>query len=77
MGSVVLFQQTKRSILRAAKREMVEMYRLSCGGQDPIPSNESRESFEMGLLEEVAWQDWDTFCLSILRRLFEDGNQAE
>jgi hypothetical protein len=73
MGTLIDFHPTKRSILRAAKREMEGMFRMSAGGRDPIPSSESRVLFEMGLVEEVKWQDWETYCLSVLNRIFEGG----
>jgi hypothetical protein len=69
MGALVMFQPTTRSILRQARREMARMYRLSGGGQDPLPSDASREAFALGLLEEVAWQDWETYCRDLLNRI--------
>lgn len=72
MGTLVAFQLTRRSILRQARREMERMYRLSGGGQDPIPSDESRALFELGLVEEVDWQDWEGYCRSILNKIYED-----
>ncbi len=73
MGTLIDFHPTKRSLLRGAKREMAEMFRRSAGGQDPIPSHESRELFEMGLVEEIKWLDWETYCLSVLNRIFDGG----
>jgi len=70
MGTLVRFQPTQRSILRQARREMARMYRLSCGGKDPVPSDESRECFAQGLVEEVAWQDWETYCRRLLHRIY-------
>jgi len=71
MGTLIDFHPTMKSLLRQARREMERMYRLSAGGQDPIPSNESRELFEMGWVEEVAWQDWATYCTAILDKILK------
>jgi hypothetical protein len=71
MGTLVSFQPTKSSILRGARREMERIYRLSGGGQDPILSDESRELFDLGLVEEVSWQDWETYCRHFTNRRFE------
>lgn len=75
MGTLVAFQPTRKSILREARREMARMYRLSAGGQDPIPSEASRELFALGLVEEVEWQDWETYCLTILEGIYEDPSR--
>jgi hypothetical protein len=48
------------------------MYRLSHGGEDPIASEASRELFEQGLVEEVKWLDWQTYCRTVLNRLPEE-----
>ncbi len=73
MGKLVKFAPTKKSILRQARREIERMYKASCGGQDPITRCESRELFELGLLDEVEWQDWATYCRRVLNRIFEDS----
>ncbi|MBM4273706.1 MAG: hypothetical protein FJ134_04470 [Deltaproteobacteria bacterium] len=77
MGTVTKFRLTRKAILRAAKREVERMYRLSAGGQDPIASSESRELFELGLVEEVEWLDWSTYCTGVLNRLYEAENCGE
>ena len=69
MGKVVQFRITRKGILREARRELEKIYRLSAGGQDPIASSESRELFELGLVEEVEWLDWPTYCASVLNRI--------
>ena len=71
MGDLVEFRLTEKSIYRAAKREMERMYQMTGGGVDPIASAESRELFEQGLVEEVEWLDWTTYCNAIIHRLFE------
>ncbi len=71
MGELVEFRLTKRSIYRAARREVERMYQITGGGVDPVTSSESRELFEMGLVEEVAWLDWQTHCNAILKRISE------
>ena len=71
MGTLIDFHPTTKSMLREARREIDRMYRLSAGGQDPIPSNESRELFELGWLEEVEWLDWESYCLSIINEIYE------
>ncbi len=48
------------------------MYQLSHGSEDPIPSEASRELFDLGVLDEVKWQDWRTYCLTTLNRLADD-----
>ncbi len=74
MGEVVALRVTKRKVLRDAMREIQRMYALSHGGEDPIASDSSRELFEMGLLDEVEWQDWATYCASKLNNLGIDGD---
>ena len=75
MGDLVEFRLTKKSIHRAAKREVERMYQVTGGGVDPIASSESRELFEMGLVEEVEWLDWETYCTGVLNRIFENEPQ--
>jgi hypothetical protein len=29
----------------------------------------------MGLVEEVEWLDWETYCTGVLNRIFEDEPQ--
>jgi hypothetical protein len=72
MGDLVEFRLTKKAIYRAARREVERMYQMTGGGVDPVASSESRELFEMGLVEEVQWLDWETYCSSVLNRIFED-----
>jgi hypothetical protein len=71
MGDLVTFRLTKRAIYRAAKREMERMYQLTAGGEDPIASDESRELFELGLVEEVQWVGWESYCTDVVNRIFE------
>ncbi len=75
MGELVAFRLTKKGIHRAAKRELERMYQVTGGGVDPIPSSESRELFESGLVEEVRWLDCETYCTSVLNRIFESEPQ--
>ncbi|MDD2904388.1 MAG: hypothetical protein PHU44_18320 [Syntrophales bacterium] len=75
MGDLVDFRLTKKSIYRAAQREMVRMYQMTGGGVDPIANRESRELFEMGLVEEVQWENWETYCAGVLDRIFESEPQ--
>ncbi len=77
MGEVVQFRITRKAILREARREVERMYRLTAGGQDPIASSESRELFELGLVEEVAWLDWPTYCASVMNRVSEAERSGE
>ncbi len=71
MGDLVEFRLTKRAIYRAAQREVARMYQLTYGGDDPIASDESRELFELGLVEEVKWVNWETYCASVINRIFD------
>jgi hypothetical protein len=71
MGDLVEFRLTEKSIYRAAKREVEQMYQMTGGGVDPVPSSESRELFELGLVEEVNWVDWETYCTGVINRIFE------
>lgn len=71
MGDLVPFRLTKKAIYRAARLEMERMYRMTGGGVDPIPSSESRELFDLGLVEEVIWVGWETYCTNILNRIFD------
>ncbi|MFZ5453632.1 MAG: hypothetical protein ACOZF2_17380 [Thermodesulfobacteriota bacterium] len=75
MGDLVDFRLTKKSIYRTAQREMERMYQMTGGGVDPIASSESRELFEMGLVEEVPWESWETFCTGVINRIFESEPQ--
>jgi hypothetical protein len=70
MGDLVEFRLTKKSIYRAARLEVERMYQLTGGGVDPIASSEARELFELGLVEEVPWLDWETYCNRVLNRIF-------
>ena len=72
MGDLVELRLTKKAIYRAARREMERMYQLTYGGDDPIASDESRELFELGLVEEVEWLDWETYCTNVINRVFDD-----
>ena len=71
MGDLVAFRLTEKSMFRAARREVERMYQMTGGGVDPVPSTESRELFELGLVEEVQWVDWETYCTGVLNRIFE------
>ena len=71
MGEIIDFHLTRRSIYRAAVREMEQMYRLSSGGADPIVDDSSREMFERGEIDEVKWLSWDRYCAKILNMLEE------
>jgi len=75
VGELVAFRLTEKSIYRAAKREIERMYQMTGGGVDPIASTESRELFELGLVEEVAWLDWETYCTGVINRIFESEPQ--
>ncbi len=72
MGDLVPFRSTRKKILRDAVREINRMYQLSHGGDDPIPSEASRELFDLGVVDEVKWQDWRTYCLMALNHLPDD-----
>ena len=72
MGDLVELRLTKKAMYRAARREVARMYQMSGGGVDPIASIESRELFEMGLVEEVEWLDWETYCTNVMNRVFDD-----
>jgi hypothetical protein len=71
MGEIIDFQLTKKSVYRAAVKEMEQMYRLSCGGTDPIVDDSSREMFERGEIDEVKWVSWDRYCTNVLNLLGE------
>ncbi|MFA5111464.1 MAG: hypothetical protein WC443_08675 [Desulfobaccales bacterium] len=75
MGELVELRLTKKSIYRAARREVERMYQLTGGGVDPIASSEFRELFEMGMMEEVPWLDWETYCTRMLNRIFDGEPQ--
>ena len=72
MGDLVPLRLTRKKILRDAVREINRMYQLSHGGDDPIPSEASRKLFDLGVVDEVKWQDWRTYCLTALNRLSDD-----
>jgi len=69
VGKILPFRLTQRTVLRRAQREVKQMYALTEGGRDPVVSEESREAFEQGYLDEVVLQDWQAYCLSVLERL--------
>jgi len=71
MGEIIDLRPTKKSIYRAAVKEMEQMYRLSCGGSDPIVDDSSREMFERGEIDEVKWLSWDRYCTKVLNMLGE------
>ena len=71
MGEIIDFHLTKKSVYRAAVKEMEQMYRLSCGGSDPIVDDSSREMFERGEIDEVKWVSWSGYCTKVLNKLGE------
>jgi hypothetical protein len=71
MGEIVYFPPTKKSIYRAAIKEVEQMYRLSCGGEDPIVDDSTREMFERGEIDEVTWISWERYCNNVLNILGE------
>jgi hypothetical protein len=71
MGDLVQFGLTKKTVYRAARREVERMYQMTGGGVDPIASSESRELFELGLVEEVQWVNWETYCNNVINRVFD------
>ena len=71
MGEIVDFRPTKKSVYRAAIKEMEQIYRLSCGGEDPIVDETSREMFERGEIDEVKWISWERYCNNVLNILGE------
>ena len=71
MAEIVAFRLTKKSLYRAAVREMQQMYQLSCGGTDPIVDESSREMFERGEIDEVKWLSWERYCTRVLNLLGE------
>ena len=77
MAEILKFRPTKRSIYRAAVREMEKLYQLSSGGVDPIIDESSRELFERGLLDEVKWLTWANYCRKMAARLAEECSDKE
>lgn len=71
MGEIVDFRPNKKSIYRAAVREVEQMYRLSSGGADPIVDDTSREMFERGEIDEVKWISWESYCVQVLNIIGE------
>ncbi len=71
MGEIIDFHLTKKSVYRAAVKEMERMYQLSHGGDDPIVDDSSREMFERGEIDEVSWVSWDRYCTKVLNSLGE------
>jgi len=71
MGEIIDFHLTKKSIYRAAVKEMERMYQLSAGGVDPLVDDESRMMFEMGEIEEVKWVTWERYCNRVLNMIGE------
>ncbi len=71
MGEVINFHPTKKSIYRAAVKEMEQMYQLSSGGSDPIVDDASREMFERGEIDEVKWISWERYCIKVLNTIGE------
>ncbi|MFZ0050756.1 MAG: hypothetical protein WAK96_03205 [Desulfobaccales bacterium] len=72
MGDLVPLRLTRKKILQEAPREINRMCQLSHGGDDPIPGEASRELFDLGAVDEVKWQDWRTYCLTVLNSLPDD-----
>ena len=69
MGEIIDFHLTKKSIYRAAVKEMERMYQLSHGGDDPIVDESSQEMFERGEIDEVKWVSWERYCINVLNLL--------
>ena len=69
MGEIIDFHLTKKSIYRAAVKEMERMYQLSHGGDDPIVDGSSQEMFERGEIDEVKWVSWERYCINVLNLL--------
>jgi hypothetical protein len=69
MGKVIELRLTKKAIYRAAIKEINKMYQLSAGGADPVIDDGSREMFERGEIDEVRWQDWETYCALALNKI--------
>ncbi len=69
MGKIVTMHPTKKSVYRAAMKELERMYQLSMGGTDPIINDDSREMFERGEIDEVRWFNWETYCLRVLNKM--------
>jgi len=63
-GKILPLRPTKKTVYRAAAREIQKMYQLTRGGLDPIIDDASREAFERGEIEEVRWKDWATYLLN-------------
>jgi hypothetical protein len=72
MAKVIELRPTKKSIYRAAEKEMRKIYQLSGGGIDPIIDEASREMFERGEIDEVRWRDWSTYCAMVLNKIGHD-----
>jgi hypothetical protein len=71
MSKVIELRLTKKAIYRAAVKEMQTMYRLSGGGVDPIIDEASRWAFERGEIDEVRWEDWNTYCVMVVSMIKE------
>jgi hypothetical protein len=71
MGEIINFQPNRKSLYRLAVKEMEQMYRLSCGGTDPIVDEASREMFERGEIDEVKWVSWEAYCIKVLNKMGE------
>jgi hypothetical protein len=66
MGEVIALRLTRKAVYRQAVRELTRMYQLSAGGTDPIIDEASRWAFERGEIDEVTWNDWRTYCITVL-----------
>jgi hypothetical protein len=69
VGKLFELRQTKKSIYRAAAKEVRKIYQLSAGGTDPVIDEASRWAFERGEIEEVMWRDWESYCIMMLNRM--------
>lgn len=68
MSDPIPFALTGRTILRRAKRELLQMYQQTAGGTDPVADERCRELFESGDLDEMPWVDFNT----LLYQMYED-----
>jgi hypothetical protein len=62
MGEVLEFRPNRTSVRRLAKAEterLYELYRISAGGQDPVPTidPEVLRQFHLGIIE-MPWSYW-------------------
>lgn len=72
MAKILEFVITKKSIIRKSKKELLRLYQLSAGGNDPIVDERAWEDFEAGYIDEMPWVDFASICYRMYIKDDED-----